>query len=71
MRSFAILGLVMVVLGFVLLYFLRGVFVHLIVLVLGVIGVIIALLLIAIGLGLIFGGRWARGRWRRYVTVET
>jgi Na+-driven multidrug efflux pump len=61
----------MVVLGFLLLYFLRGLLARLIVLILGVIGIVIALVLIAVGLGLIFGGRWARGRWRRYVTVET
>jgi len=71
MRSSTILGFVMVVAGLFLLYILRGLLVHLIVLILGVAGIVIALLLIAIGLGLIFGGWWARGRWKRLVTVET
>ena len=71
MRTSAVLGVVMLVLGFLLLYFLRGLLAHLIVLILGVIGIVIALLLIGIGLALIFGGPWGRGRWKRYVTVET
>lgn len=71
MRSSAILGLVMLVVGFLLLYLLRGLLVHFVFLILGAIGIVIALLLIAIGLGLIFGGSWGRGRWKRYVTVET
>ena len=60
----------MVMLGFLLLYFLRGLVVHLLALILGVIGIVIALLLIVIGLGLIFGGPWASRRWRRPTTVD-
>jgi hypothetical protein len=60
----------MVVLGFVLLYLLRGLVVRLIVLILSVFGIVIALALIAVGLALIFGGPWGRGRWKRYVTVD-
>jgi uncharacterized protein YjeT (DUF2065 family) len=64
MRSSVIPGLVLLLAGLVLLYILRGVFVNLIVLVLGFVGVILALALIVIGLGMIF---WPRRRWRRFV----
>ena len=64
MRSSVVTGLVLLLAGLVLLYVLRGVFVSLIVLVLGFVGVILALALIVIGLGMIF---WPRRRWRRFV----
>jgi hypothetical protein len=60
MRSQSILGVVLVIVGLVLLYFLRGVLVDLILLVLGFLGVLLAFLLIAGGLALIF---WSRRRW--------
>jgi len=60
MRSQTILGAVLVIVGLVLLYFLRGVLVGLILLVLGFLGVLLAFLLIAGGLALIF---WSRRRW--------
>ena len=60
MRSQSILGGVLVIVGLVLLYFLRGVLVDLILLVLGFLGVLLAFLLIAGGLALIF---WSRRRW--------
>ena len=60
MRSQSILGVVLVIVGLLLLYFLRGVLVDLILLVLGFLGVLLAFLLIAGGLALIF---WSRRRW--------
>jgi hypothetical protein len=60
MRSQAVLGFALVLVGLVLLYVLRGVFVDLILLVLGFLGVLLALLLVAGGLALIF---WPRRRW--------
>jgi hypothetical protein len=60
MRSQVILGVVLVIAGLVLLYVLRGVLVDLILLVLGFLGVLLALGLIAGGLALIF---WSRRAW--------
>jgi hypothetical protein len=60
MRSQTILGLVLVLVGLALLYVLRGVFIDLIVLVLGFVGVVIALVLIFGGLAMIF---WSGRRW--------
>ncbi|HUH99477.1 MAG TPA: hypothetical protein VLY65_00400 [Nitrososphaerales archaeon] len=60
MRSNAILGVVLVVVGVVLLYVLRHVLVDLIVLVLGFLGVLLAFVLIAGGLALVF---WPRRGW--------
>jgi len=60
MRPQPILGLVLVLAGLVLLYVLRGVFVDLILLVLGFLGVLLALVLILGGLAMIF---WSRRRW--------
>jgi len=60
MRSQAVLGLVMVLAGFVLLVLLRGVLFQLVLLVLGVIGVLLGLVLVFGGLAMIF---WSRRRW--------
>ena len=60
MRSQAVLGFVLVLVGLVLLYILRRVFVDLILLVLGFLGVLLALVLIAGGVAIIL---WSRGRW--------
>jgi hypothetical protein len=60
MRSQAVLGFVLVLVGLVLLYVLRRVFVDLILLVLGFLGVLLALVLIAGGLAMIL---WSRRRW--------
>jgi hypothetical protein len=60
MRSQAVLGSVLVIVGLVLLYVLRRVFVDLILLVLGFLGVLLALVLIAGGLAMIL---WSRRRW--------
>jgi len=60
MRSQTILGVVLVVAGLLLLYALRGVLVGLVLLVLVFLGVLLAFLLVAAGLGLIY---WSRRRW--------
>jgi hypothetical protein len=60
MRSQAVLGFVLVLVGLALLYVLRRVFVDLILLVLGFLGVLLALVLIAGGLVMIL---WSRRRW--------
>jgi hypothetical protein len=70
-RASLIAGTIMVLVGLVFLYLLRGLLIHVILLVLGVIGIVIAIALIVVGLGLILGGGWGRGRWKRYITVET
>jgi len=54
MESRTVLGLVLVLVGLALLYLLRGVFVALILLVLGFVGVVIALVLIFGGLAMVF-----------------
>jgi hypothetical protein len=59
-RSQAVLGFVLVLVGLVLLYVLRRVFVDLILLVLGFLGVLLALVLIAGGIAMIL---WSRSRW--------
>jgi hypothetical protein len=60
MRSQTLLGLVLVFVGLALLYVLRGVFIDLVLLVLGFVGVVIALVLILGGLAMIF---WSGRRW--------
>jgi hypothetical protein len=60
MQSQTVLGVVLVLVGLVLLYFLRGVLVSLILLVLGFLGVLLAFALVAGGLALIF---FSRRRW--------
>jgi len=57
----------MVVMGFLLLFLLRGLLLQVIVVVIGVIGLVAGFALIVVGLGLIFGRRTLRGRIRRYV----
>ena len=52
-----IVGLVLVLAGLVLLYVLRGVFVDLIVLVLGFLGVLLAIVLVVAGLAMVFRSR--------------
>jgi len=54
MRSQPTFGFILVLAGLALLYVLRGVFVRLILLVLGFLGVLLALVLIAGGLAMIF-----------------
>ena len=60
MRSQEIVGVVLVLAGLVLLYLLRRVLIDLILLLLGVLGILLAFLLVAGGLALIF---WRRRRW--------
>jgi len=60
MQSQTVLGVVLVLVGLVLLYALRGVFFELILLVIGFLGVVLALILIFGGLAMIF---WSGRRW--------
>jgi hypothetical protein len=60
MRSQAVLGFVLVLVGLALLYVLRRVFVDLVLLVLGFLGVLLALVLVAGGIAMIL---WSRSRW--------
>ncbi|MGA2874317.1 MAG: hypothetical protein ABSE82_02150 [Nitrososphaerales archaeon] len=61
MRLQPILGIILVIIGLALLYILRNVVVRLILFVLGFLGIVLAFILIAIGLGLIF---FRRRNWR-------
>lgn len=54
MQSQAVLGVVLVLVGLVLLYALRGVFFELVLLVIGFLGVVLALILILAGLAMVF-----------------
>ncbi|HUI00449.1 MAG TPA: hypothetical protein VLX56_02325 [Nitrososphaerales archaeon] len=60
MESSDVIGVVLVLFGLVLLYLLRGVLFQLIVLVLGFLGVVIAVVLVFGGLAMIL---WPRRRW--------
>jgi hypothetical protein len=52
-----VLGAILVLIGLLLVYLLRGLLAQVIVLLLGVAGLIVGLILIVVGLGLIFGRR--------------
>jgi len=60
MRSQGVLGFVLVLAGLALLYVLRGVFVDLVLLVLGFLSILLDLVLVAGGLATSF---WSRRRW--------
>jgi hypothetical protein len=62
MRGSSVAGLVLIAIGFIILFLLRGLLVRVILLLLGVFGLVIGFALIVIGLGLIFGGRAVK-RW--------
>lgn len=57
MRPNGVLGVVIFLAGLFLLYLLRGLFLQLIVLVLGFLGIVVAFTLMAVGLGLIVFSR--------------
>ncbi|MDG6934230.1 MAG: hypothetical protein JRN68_05990 [Nitrososphaerota archaeon] len=65
MRTSAVLGGVLVIIGLLILFILRDLVVRIILLALGLIGILVGLVLIALGLGLIFG-RW----WRRTTIIR-
>jgi hypothetical protein len=64
MRLQPIVGLILVIIGLALLYLLQDLVVKLILFILGFLGIILAVILIIVGLGLIF---FRRRRWRFYV----
>lgn len=62
MKSLQIVGALLIVVGLVMLFFLRGPLISLILFVLEFVAIIIALIFVAVGIGLLFGGRWVRRR---------
>lgn len=55
--------------GLLLLFVLRHLLVQVIVALVGILGLVIAFLLIIIGLALMFGRPWIRGQFRRYAVA--
>jgi sulfite exporter TauE/SafE len=60
MRSFALVGAVLVVLGFATLFLLRNALIRLIIFLLEFLGIFLGFLLIVVGIGMIFAGKWIR-----------
>ena len=60
MQSFALLGAVLVVLGFAILFLLRNALIRLIIFLLEFLGIFLGFLLIVVGIGMIFAGKWIR-----------
>ena len=72
MRASAVLGVILLVVGFAILYILRDLLVKVILVLLGVIGLVIGIVLILVGLALIAGvGRWRVSRMRGYFGPAT
>jgi len=65
MRGQEVLGLVLVIVGLVLLYLLRSLVLKIIVFLIGFLGIVVAIILIAIGIGLLlWPGRRGNRIWR-------
>jgi hypothetical protein len=66
MRSSAVGGIILILIGLVTLYLLRHLVIQLVFILVGVAGIVLAVVLIAVGFLLIFGGRAFRRRfiWR-------
>jgi len=60
MRSFALVGAVLVVLGFAILFLLRNALIRPIIFLLEFLGIFLGFLLIVVGIGMIFAGKWIR-----------
>lgn len=60
MRSFALVGAVLIVLGFAILFLLRNALIRLIIFLLEFLGIFLGFLLIVVGIGMIFAGKWIR-----------
>jgi len=60
MRSFALVGAVLVVLGFATLFLLRNALIRPIIFLLEFLGIFLGFLLIVVGIGMIFAGKWIR-----------
>ncbi len=71
MRTSALAGAFLLLIGLVLLYLLRNLLVQVIVVLFGIIGLIVAFVFIIVGLALIVGRFWVGGRPRRYLALET
>ena len=60
MRSFALVGAVLIVLGFAILFLLRNALIRLMIFLLEFLGIFLGFLLIVVGIGMIFAGKWIR-----------
>ena len=60
MRSFALVGAVLIVLGFAILFLLRNALIRPIIFLLEFLGIFLGFLLIVVGIGMIFAGKWIR-----------
>ncbi len=66
MHKSQIVGAVLLVIGLILLYALRGPFFEILLLLLEFLAIAVALILIVVGIALLVGGRWVRRRfWTR------
>ena len=66
MRSIQVVGALLIVVGVVMLYLLRGPLISLILLVLEFLAIVIALVLVVVGVAMLVGGRYVRRRfWMR------
>jgi phosphoglycerol transferase MdoB-like AlkP superfamily enzyme len=68
-RRSAAIGVVFLLAGLLVLYLLRHLLFQVIFVLLGIVGLLIGFVLIVVGLGLIFGTFWMRGRMRRFLAV--
>lgn len=66
MRSLQVVGALLIVVGLVMLYLLRGPLVALVLFVIEFLAIVIALILVVVGIALLVGGHWMRRRfWMR------
>jgi len=66
-RTSAVAGAFLLLIGLVLLYLLRNLLFQVIVVLFGILGLIVAFVFIIVGLALIVGRFWVGGRARRYL----
>ena len=60
MRNFTLIGAIMIVLGLAILFLLRDALIRLIVFILELVGISLGFVLIVVGIGMLFAGRWLR-----------
>jgi len=60
MWSFALVGVGLIVFGFAILFLLRNALIRLIIFLLEFLGVFLGFLLIVVGIGMVFAGKWIR-----------
>jgi uncharacterized membrane protein len=64
MRNSQLVGAVLIIVGVLMLYLLRGPLASLILLVLEFLAIVIAVILVLVGIALLVGGSWARRRFQ-------